>query len=115
MDTEIRYEDRTLAAAAAVISLATAPAIAEVSFARSSAPVEEENELAGSDPQLLAAAAVVGIVVASDGDDDPVAHNKGDKMNKGLRRALFLSKCPLTIRVFLYKLFCRGFLQFHQY
>jgi len=34
---------RTLAAAAAVISLATAPAIAEVSFARSSAPVEEEK------------------------------------------------------------------------
>jgi hypothetical protein len=65
---------RTLAAA--VISLATAPAIAEVSFARSSAPVEEENELAGSGLILAlgaAAAVVVGIVVASDGDDDPVS------------------------------------------
>jgi hypothetical protein len=52
---------RTLAAAA-VISLATAPAIAEVSFARSSAPVEEENELAGSG-LILALGAAAAVVV----------------------------------------------------
>ena len=38
---------RTMAAAAAALSLAAAPAVAEVSFDRASAPVEAESELGG--------------------------------------------------------------------
>ncbi|MFZ9396140.1 MAG: hypothetical protein ACO25F_08795 [Erythrobacter sp.] len=68
---------RTIAAAAAVLSLATAPAIAEASLARTSAPVEGESEMGGGSGLLiaiLAAAAVIGgIVIAADGDDDPVS------------------------------------------
>lgn len=69
---------RTLAAAAAVLSLATAPAIAEVSLARTSAPVEGESELAGGSSLLIAilaaAAVIAGIVIAVDGgDDEPVS------------------------------------------
>lgn len=68
---------RTLAAAAAVLSLATAPAIAEVSLARTSAPVEDESEMGGSGLliAILAGAAVIaGIIIAADGDDDPVSN-----------------------------------------
>lgn len=68
---------RTLAAVAAVLSLATAPAIAEVSLDRAPAPVEGESELAGGSGLLIAvlaaAAVIAGIVIASDGDDDPVS------------------------------------------
>ena len=64
---------RTLAAAAAVLSLATAPAIAEVSLDRAQAPAEGESELGGSGLliALLAGAAVItGIIIAADGSDD---------------------------------------------
>ena len=68
---------RTIAATAAVLSLATAPAIAEVSLDRTSAPVEGESEFGQSSGLLLAvlaaAAVIAGIVIASDGDDDPVS------------------------------------------
>ena len=68
---------RTLAAAAAVLSLATAPAVAEISFDRASAPADKKNELAGGSGLLIAigaaAAVIAGIVIASDGDDDPVS------------------------------------------
>ncbi len=68
---------RTLAAATAAVSLAATPAIAEAAFDRSAAPVEGESELEGGSGiiiALLAAAAVIaGIVIAADGDDDPVS------------------------------------------
>ncbi|WP_379547827.1 hypothetical protein ACFCW2_02040 [Qipengyuania sp. DSG2-2] len=67
---------RTLAAAAAAISLATAPVAAEVAFERS-APVTEASAF-GDDSDgggiilaILAAAAVIGgILIAAGGDDD---------------------------------------------
>ena len=67
---------RTLAATAAVLSLATAPAIAEVSLDRAPAPANKKSELGGSGLliAILAGAAVIaGIVIAADGDDDPVS------------------------------------------
>ncbi|MGQ7828466.1 hypothetical protein [Altererythrobacter sp. Z27] len=65
---------RTLAAAAAVLSLATAPAIAEVSYARTSAPVEGENEIGGMLLGAVALAAIIaGIVIIADGDNKPVS------------------------------------------
>ena len=66
---------RSLAAAAAVLSLATAPAIAEVSYARTSAPVEGENEIGGGMllGVLAAAAIIAGIVIIADGDNKPVS------------------------------------------
>ena len=62
-------------AAAAVLSLAITPAMAEISTARSVAPVEGESELAGSGLllALVAAAAALGVVLAVTGDDDPVS------------------------------------------
>ncbi len=64
---------RTLALATAAISLLAAPAIAQADFARASAPVEGESELAA--PGILlgvlgAAAVVAGIAVASSDSDD---------------------------------------------
>ncbi|WP_228243031.1 hypothetical protein [Porphyrobacter sp. GA68] len=67
---------RNALAATAALTLVAAPAVAEVSFARSSAPVEGESELAGSSViiALLAAAAVIGaIIIAVDDDDQPIS------------------------------------------
>lgn len=64
---------RNVALAAAAVSLAAAPAIAQATFERASAPIEGESELQGSGIILgvLAAAAVIGgIIIAADGDDD---------------------------------------------
>ena len=49
--------------------------MAEISTARSVAPVEGESELAGSGLllALVAAAAALGVVLAVTGDDDPVS------------------------------------------
>lgn len=64
---------RTLALAAATLSLAAAPAIAQADLARAVAPVEGESKLVG--PALIfgilgAAAVVAGIAVAASDDDD---------------------------------------------
>lgn len=67
---------RNALAATAALTLAAAPAVAEVSFDRTSAPVEGESELSGSSLiiALLAAAAVVGaILIAVDNDEDPIS------------------------------------------
>lgn len=69
---------RNLAAATAVVSLAASPAIAEASFARTSAPVEGESELEGGSGILIAvlaaAAIIAGIVIAADdGNDEPLS------------------------------------------
>ena len=68
---------RNALAATAALSLVAAPAVAEASFDRTSAPVEGESELAGGSSviiALLAAAAVVGgIIIAVDDDDDPIS------------------------------------------
>ena len=67
---------RTMAAAAAALSLVAAPAVAEVSFDRASAPVQSEDELEGAGGAILAVAGIgliiTGILVATDviGDDD---------------------------------------------
>lgn len=65
---------RTLTAAAAAVSLAATPAIAEANFDQAIAPVEGESELEGNSGiiiAVLAAAAVIGgIIIAADGDDD---------------------------------------------
>lgn len=64
---------RNLALAAAALSLAATPAIAEAAFDRSSAPLEGESEAAGGPGLLLgilAAAAVVGGIIAVSGNDD---------------------------------------------
>ena len=67
---------RTLAAAAAAVSMATAPAVA-APVSRDVAPVEADSELGGSGVILgiLAAALVIaGIIIAVDGgDDDPIS------------------------------------------
>jgi len=62
-------------AAAAVLSLAITPAMAEISTARSIAPVEDESELAGSGfvIALLGAGAVALAVLAIADDDEPVS------------------------------------------
>lgn len=63
---------RTMAAAAAALSLAAAPAVAEVSFDRNAAPVEGESELGGGAilGALAIAAIITGIVIAAGDDDD---------------------------------------------
>ncbi|GAB5348077.1 hypothetical protein [Alteriqipengyuania sp. 357] len=65
---------RNLAAAAAALSLVAAPAVAEVSFDRTSAPVEGESEIGGAPVlgALAVAAIIAGVLVATDviGDDD---------------------------------------------
>ena len=67
---------RTMAAAAAALTLAAAPAVAEVSFDRASAPVEGESEIAGG--AILGALAIAAIIaavviVADDNDEDGVS------------------------------------------
>ena len=67
---------RNALAATAALSLLAAPAVAEATFDRASAPIEGESELEGSSIiiALLAAAAVVGgIIIAVDDDDDPIS------------------------------------------
>ncbi|MHA7819208.1 MAG: hypothetical protein ACX930_06145 [Erythrobacter sp.] len=68
---------RNIALAAAALSLAASPAIAEAAFDRSSAPLEGESEAAGGAGVLLgilAAAAVVGgIIVAASDNDAPAS------------------------------------------
>lgn len=68
---------RTMAAAAAALSLVAAPAVAEVSFDRASAPVEGEDGLEGSGGAILGVLGigliVTGVLVATDvigGDDE---------------------------------------------
>ena len=64
---------RNVALATADLSLAAAPAVAEASFDRSSAPAEGESLEGGSGIiiAILAAAAIIaGIIIAADGDDD---------------------------------------------
>jgi hypothetical protein len=63
-------------AAAAVLSLAAMPAVAEVSKARAAAPVEGESEVGGSSliiALVAGAAAIAAIVALSGGDNDPVS------------------------------------------
>ncbi|MEO0590718.1 MAG: hypothetical protein AAFY81_08710 [Pseudomonadota bacterium] len=68
---------RNVAMAAAALSMAAAPALAQATFDRASAPVEGESELQGTGVILgvLAAAAVIGgiIIIADDDDDDSVS------------------------------------------
>lgn len=63
---------RTMAAAIAALSLTAAPAMAE-SVDRSSAPVTEQSEMAGTSTLLLVLAVVLfgaGIFFLVDNDDD---------------------------------------------
>ena len=66
---------RTMAAAAAALSLAATPALAQSSVERASAPVSGESEVAGSSTLLLILTAVLigaGIFFITDNqDDDP--------------------------------------------
>jgi hypothetical protein len=66
---------RTIAMAAAALSLAASPAIAEAAFDRASAPIEGESEVQGSGILLavLAAAAVIGGIVVIADDDNSVS------------------------------------------
>lgn len=63
---------RAMAAAAAALSLAAAPAVAEVSFDRASAPVEGESEIGGGAllGALAIAAIIAGVIVAAQSDDE---------------------------------------------
>ncbi|MEO0871702.1 MAG: hypothetical protein AAFY19_07035 [Pseudomonadota bacterium] len=65
---------RNVAMAAAALSMAAAPALAQATFDRASAPVEGESKAGGNSGIIigvLAAAAVVGgIIIAADDDDD---------------------------------------------
>ena len=63
---------RTMALASAALALAATPAIAEAAFERSVAPIEEANELSGTEILIgvLVTAAVVGGIVAATSDDD---------------------------------------------
>ena len=63
---------RPMAAAAAALSLAAAPAVAEVSFDRASAPVEGESEIGGGAllGALAIAAIIAGVIVAAQSDDE---------------------------------------------
>ena len=64
---------RTMALASAALALAATPAIAEVAFERSVAPIEEANELTGTEiliGVLVVGAVVGGIIIATDNDDD---------------------------------------------
>ena len=68
---------RNVAIAVAAISMAAAPAIAQASFERSTAPVEGESGAAGTSGILIAlfaaAAAIAGIVIIADGGNDEPA------------------------------------------
>lgn len=67
---------RGILAATAALTLVAAPAVAEASAARVSAPVAGESEAGGGGLLLglLAAAAIIGgIIIAASGDNDPVS------------------------------------------
>lgn len=67
---------RGVLAAAAAMSLVAAPAVAEASFDRVSAPVEGENANGGGGMLLgvFAAALIIGgIILAAGGDDNPIS------------------------------------------
>lgn len=67
---------RTLAAAAAAMSLATAPAVAAPTMSRAAAPVEAQNELGGSGTiiGILAVAAIIAaVVIAAGGNNNPIS------------------------------------------
>lgn len=68
---------RNIALAAAALSLAATPAIAEAAFDRSSAPLEGESEAAGGAGLLIgllgAAAVIAGIIVVADDNDEPTS------------------------------------------
>jgi hypothetical protein len=66
---------RNLAAAAAAVTLMAAPVAAQAAPQRAAAPTEQGNELASSwIIALVAIAAVIaGIVIATNGDNDPVS------------------------------------------
>ncbi len=66
---------RTIAMAAAALSLAASPAIAEAAFERASGPIEGESEVQGSGILLavLAAAAVIGGIVVIADDSNSVS------------------------------------------
>lgn len=66
---------RNVYAAAAALSLASAPAVAEVSFDRATAPVEGESEIV---PPVvigvLAVAVIIGaVVILADEEDEPAS------------------------------------------
>ncbi|MEL7689152.1 hypothetical protein [Citromicrobium bathyomarinum] len=64
---------RNILAGAAALTLAAAPAIAEVNLDRAAAPVAGESEATGTGIVLgiLALAAIIaGIIIAADGSDD---------------------------------------------
>lgn len=64
---------RNVLAAAAAVSLAAAPAVADNSFARNAAPVKGESEVGGGGTLLgiFAAIAIIGgIIIAADGSDN---------------------------------------------
>ena len=64
---------RNVLAGAAALSLAAAPAIAQVQMDRAAAPVAGESEATGTGIVLgvLALAAIIaGIIIAADGTDD---------------------------------------------
>lgn len=67
---------RGVLAAAAAASLIAAPAVAEASFDRMSAPVEGENANGGGGMVLGVAAValiIAGIIIAAGGDDTPIS------------------------------------------
>lgn len=67
---------RGVLAAAAAASLIAAPAVAEASFDRMSAPVEGENANGGGGMVLGVAAAaliIAGIIIAAGGDNTPIS------------------------------------------
>ena len=67
---------RNFALAAAALSLAVTPAIAQVALDRSGAPADGESELEGSAgilAALLGGAVIIGGIVALSGDDDPAS------------------------------------------
>lgn len=67
---------RGVLAAAAAASLIAAPAVAEASFDRISAPVEGENANGGGGMVLGVVAAVLiigGIIIAAGGDNTPIS------------------------------------------
>ena len=67
---------RTLAAAAAALTLTAAPVVAQAAPQRAAAPTEEGSELRGSGwiIGLLALAAIIAaIIIATKGENDPVS------------------------------------------
>lgn len=67
---------RNLAAAAAAMTLAAAPVAAQAAPQRAAAPTEEASEMGGSAwllGVLALAAFIAAIIIATDGEDDPVS------------------------------------------